>query len=219
LEYKRVFDSGLFEKTKAALLALPVSVPAVGDKVKPDTAEEMNTDVATNHDEILRGQAEPRTRSEREHQRQAELLRVQEDLRSLPQLPRVPAELLKVQEESRGRAEHLSDLVEQRSREYHLQVKDRLKLRLIQEKRRLDPFILGRGGEDTILVYPFACDERLIESAIRDLGMIVSPPNRSIIDRKLESRGQFVTLYVKDYERLRPPEWLNDSLVDFWMEW
>ncbi|KAL3937570.1 MAG: hypothetical protein SGBAC_007345 [Bacillariaceae sp.] len=36
---------------------------------------------------------------------------------------------------------------------------------------------------------------------------------------KVKVRQHYVTLRVKDYERLQPEEWLNDSLVDFWMQW
>merc|ERR1711968_251740 len=34
-----------------------------------------------------------------------------------------------------------------------------------------------------------------------------------------KKRAHFVTLRVDDYTRLDPGEWLNDSLVDFWMQW
>lgn len=36
---------------------------------------------------------------------------------------------------------------------------------------------------------------------------------------KVKVRQHYVTLCVKDYQRLQPEEWLNDSLVDFWMQW
>lgn len=36
---------------------------------------------------------------------------------------------------------------------------------------------------------------------------------------KVKVRQHYVTIRVKDYERLHPEEWLNDSLVDFWMQW
>jgi hypothetical protein len=36
---------------------------------------------------------------------------------------------------------------------------------------------------------------------------------------KAKARKHYVTIRVKDYERLDPEEWLNDSLVDFWMQW
>ena len=36
---------------------------------------------------------------------------------------------------------------------------------------------------------------------------------------KVKVRQHYVTLRVEDYERLQPEEWLNDSLVDFWMQW
>ena len=36
---------------------------------------------------------------------------------------------------------------------------------------------------------------------------------------KSRQRAHYVTIRVEDYERLEPMEWLNDSLVDFWMQW
>ena len=36
---------------------------------------------------------------------------------------------------------------------------------------------------------------------------------------KMRQRAHYVTVRVEDYERLEPMEWLNDSLVDFWMQW
>jgi Ulp1 family protease len=36
---------------------------------------------------------------------------------------------------------------------------------------------------------------------------------------KVRQRAHYVTVRVEDYERLEPMEWLNDSLVDFWMQW
>ena len=38
-------------------------------------------------------------------------------------------------------------------------------------------------------------------------------------DSKAKARQHYVTIRVEDYERLEPQEWLNDSLVDFWMQW
>ena len=38
-------------------------------------------------------------------------------------------------------------------------------------------------------------------------------------DAKGAARQHYVTIRVEDYERLEPREWLNDSLVDFWMQW
>ena len=32
-------------------------------------------------------------------------------------------------------------------------------------------------------------------------------------------RKHFLTIRVEDYNRLDPEEWLNDSLVDLWMQW
>jgi hypothetical protein len=36
---------------------------------------------------------------------------------------------------------------------------------------------------------------------------------------KVRQRAHYVSLRVEDYNRLDPGEWLNDSLVDFWMQW
>jgi hypothetical protein len=46
-----------------------------------------------------------------------------------------------------------------------------------------------------------------------------STDNKSDDQSKVRRRKHFVTLRVEDYQRLDPGEWLNDSLVDFWMQW
>ena len=38
-------------------------------------------------------------------------------------------------------------------------------------------------------------------------------------EAKTRQRKHFVTIRVEDYQRLHPGEWLNDSLVDLWMQW
>ncbi|CAJ1939071.1 unnamed protein product [Cylindrotheca closterium] len=54
---------------------------------------------------------------------------------------------------------------------------------------------------------------------------ISNTPSGDLVDMKEDTvskvkvRQHYVTLRVKDYERLQPEEWLNDSLVDFWMQW
>jgi Ulp1 family protease len=35
----------------------------------------------------------------------------------------------------------------------------------------------------------------------------------------VQQRAHFVTIRVEYYKRLDPGKWLNDSLVDFWMQW
>jgi hypothetical protein len=36
---------------------------------------------------------------------------------------------------------------------------------------------------------------------------------------KTRNRAHYLTVRVEDYERLDPGEWLNDTLIDFWMQW
>jgi Ulp1 family protease len=38
-------------------------------------------------------------------------------------------------------------------------------------------------------------------------------------DGKRKSRGHFLTIREEDLSRLSPGEFLNDTLVDFWMQW
>jgi Ulp1 family protease len=44
-----------------------------------------------------------------------------------------------------------------------------------------------------------------------------SSDNRQAI--KARNRAHYLTVTVEDYERLDPGEWLNDTLIDFWMQW
>jgi len=109
-------------------------------------------------------------------------------------------------------------------------------------------FIKGRNDDSVLLVYPFAGDSAEIEAAANGLqepsGKLSSDASDDeseeeetskmqssntaagdVADSKEEAvskvkvRQHYVTLRVKDYERLEPQEWLNDSLVDFWMQW
>jgi Ulp1 family protease len=36
---------------------------------------------------------------------------------------------------------------------------------------------------------------------------------------KTKNREHYLTVRVVDYERLDPGDWLNDTLIDFWMQW
>jgi Ulp1 family protease len=38
-------------------------------------------------------------------------------------------------------------------------------------------------------------------------------------ETKNRGRAHFLTVRVEDYERLEPGEFLNDTLIDFWMQW
>jgi hypothetical protein len=45
------------------------------------------------------------------------------------------------------------------------------------------------------------------------------PENPPALAANTNQRGDYVAIRVKDYDRLDPGEWLNDSLIDFWMQW
>lgn len=51
----------------------------------------------------------------------------------------------------------------------------------------------------------------------------ITPTNEElaaeIAQGKVRQRAHYVTIRVEDFERLEPTEWLNDSLLDFWMQW
>jgi hypothetical protein len=87
-----------------------------------------------------------------------------------------------------------------------------------------------------LLVYPFAGDRNQIEAAAHslneasginhlaaDTGRCPESEASGIDNRtgatKENRRGHKVVVMVKDCKRLEPEEWLNDSLIDFWMQW
>lgn len=59
-------------------------------------------------------------------------------------------------------------------------------------------------------------------SALRDsevAPLATMPENPPAVAANTNQRGDYVMIRVKDYDRLDPGEWLNDSLIDFWMQW
>jgi hypothetical protein len=94
-----------------------------------------------------------------------------------------------------------------------------------------------------LLVYPFAGDRNQIEAAAdglneasginhlaADTGRCLRVKHQekllAIVDNrtgatkeKLHRRGHKVVVMVKDCKQLEPEQWLNDSLIDFWMQW
>jgi hypothetical protein len=107
-------------------------------------------------------------------------------------------------------------------------------------------FIRDKKYDDILLVYPFAGDKKMIEKAAKNLGEAnansmleqesevdetatthsVSPVPGTSDDSsdarqaiKTRNRAHYLTVRVEDYERLDPGEWLNDTLIDFWMQW
>jgi hypothetical protein len=94
-------------------------------------------------------------------------------------------------------------------------------------------------NDDTVnkllLVFPFDVDEESLSEASRGLlelggdllGVVEDEP--SVEDQldeddvtrrtKKPPRTHHVTIRDEDYERLSPGQFLNDTLVDFWMRW
>ncbi len=103
--------------------------------------------------------------------------------------------------------------------------------------RQRNKFVAGRALDYTLLVFPFVGDPSEIENAAEGLTeasrstqafQIRNEYDKAIaadLDQNHEDEGKsrqrahFVTINVEDYDRLDPGEWLNDSLVDFWMQW
>ena len=110
--------------------------------------------------------------------------------------------------------------------------------------RQRNKFVAGRALDYKLLVFPFVGDPCEIESAAKGLTeaarstlpggvptensqqqqqttkvMETDSDNNEDDDTKRRHRAHFVTITVEDYDRLDPGEWLNDSLVDFWMQW
>jgi len=93
-------------------------------------------------------------------------------------------------------------------------------------------FLDGRPSDYALLVYPFIGDPTEMEGAADGLteaagtmtaGAAIASPVSGEEDQEGEGksrhRAHFVTITVDDYDRLQPGEWLNDSLVDLWMQW
>ena len=109
-------------------------------------------------------------------------------------------------------------------------------------------FLKGMGSEDILMIYPFPADKVAMESTteglkelrgttlrdndIKDIHAEViktrRSPSRSGEDKgdsgegkAAEKRGRahYLTVRVEDYERLEPGEFLNDTLIDLFLQW
>jgi Ulp1 family protease len=86
-----------------------------------------------------------------------------------------------------------------------------------------------------LLEYPFDVDEELLREASQGLlelggNMLGVKEDEHIVEDQLDEddvtrvtkkplRTHHVTIHDEDYERLSPGQFLNDTLVDFWMRW
>jgi hypothetical protein len=105
-----------------------------------------------------------------------------------------------------------------------------------EESQQRGSFLAGRNDQFILLVYPFTGDEKEIEAAADGLNEASGATRADAHPQQSEVSGQarddykklvgclrqrihYVTVRVKDFKRLEPLEWFNDSLVDFWMQW
>lgn len=104
-------------------------------------------------------------------------------------------------------------------------------------RTRLDGANKKNNAENKLLlVYPFDVDEELLSESSRgllelggDLLGVKKEDEPSVEDqldeddvtggRRKPPRTHHVTIRNEDYERLSPGQFLNDTLVDFWMRW
>lgn len=99
-------------------------------------------------------------------------------------------------------------------------------------------FVQGKKSDEILLVYPFPgyrekIDERLItEGLTKELSLVHSTGKKRTArgsaaegrDQSTETlqnkqRSHFLIVRVGDYKRLIGRKWLNDTLVDLWMQW
>lgn len=100
-----------------------------------------------------------------------------------------------------------------------------------------DPFLKDRKEDDVLLVFPFGGDKEQIDSAsaglvelgASSLGAVDLDQKPAADDdstsadeeegEKKQWRAHYLTVRVSDYERLNDTEFLNDTLIDLWVQW
>ena len=86
-----------------------------------------------------------------------------------------------------------------------------------------------------MIVFPFGGDEKEIDLCAAGLGELNSPLLSAAMDpvggdataeteevgvnKTAYSRVNSITIRKKDLAKLEAEQWLNDTLIDFWMEW
>jgi len=88
--------------------------------------------------------------------------------------------------------------------------------------QRKDPFIAGKEDHEILIVYPFEGAKKEIEATASDLNELsYKGTYDSRVTTEMTSRvgRSHVTIVVEDYEKLEAGMWLNDTLIDFWMQW
>ena len=119
--------------------------------------------------------------------------------------------------------------------------KERERRRSVGRRTRSKKYLEKKDGENELLLcYPFAADEATLADAACGLTELdgdllgVKPPRdvEALVDDGAAhncsdkaggagggGRAHYVTIRQEDKDRLHPGQFLNDSLVDFWMRW
>lgn len=134
-----------------------------------------------------------------------------------------------------------------RSLKYDDEVKAKQSVSHVYKLKRTG-FLTGKCNEDTLFVYPFPGDSEIINCAadgLQELSMFIKQKSArtkntrkitavpdishfAIINQaktealhadSIEGSSTILTVRVSDYERLDAPKYLNDTLIDFWMQW
>eukprot|EP00523_Entomoneis_sp_CCMP467_P006986 CAMPEP_0168734242 /NCGR_PEP_ID=MMETSP0724-20121128/8709_1 /TAXON_ID=265536 /ORGANISM="Amphiprora sp., Strain CCMP467" /LENGTH=1244 /DNA_ID=CAMNT_0008781333 /DNA_START=148 /DNA_END=3882 /DNA_ORIENTATION=+ len=90
------------------------------------------------------------------------------------------------------------------------------------EKAKSSTFLRDKDEDDVLVVFPFGGDRRdMIQAAegLNELSLATENDDSLAHGMKPSGRGHYLTLRVQDYLRLEPTEYLNDTLIDFWMLW
>jgi Ulp1 family protease len=104
-----------------------------------------------------------------------------------------------------------------------------------QKTAKASTFVSKYDPNDTILVFPFHAQDTELQSASRGLteagGKLSSCESSTIFTNDTDastsapcknqpaSKVHTITIRGEDYDRLNPGEFLNDTLIDFWISW
>lgn len=100
-------------------------------------------------------------------------------------------------------------------------------------------FLKGRKDDDLLLTYPFPAEKAEFDAAAHGLRELSGAPrgetsgsddefsawntkataSQTKEDTESKGRGHYLEIRVEDFDRLEPGEFLNDTLIDFFMKW
>ena len=111
------------------------------------------------------------------------------------------------------------------------------KRRRVSGGLRREGFLAGKNSEDLLLTFPFPMEKEKLDEAAAGLKELsgasltddddvqivdndaVAAGDGGTADTEKKSRSHFLEIRVEDFDRLEPGEFLNDTLIDFFMQW